>query len=207
MAKGRVVMGLLFFPRGGSAQVARYLVPALTDAGWDASLAAGSLGRPGEGTHAPTFYGGVDLRHVDYTAAVEAFERTGTSAVAAPVPVHPSFEDREGAPDVVLSAVDPTLAAHHAAVWEAPLRAAGAERATVFHLHHLTQQHDAARRLWPSVPLVAHLHGTEIKFLEAVDERAAVAHAAGTTLAAMPEVAAPGTPPPGGLDERQQLLW
>src|SRR5687767_15460670 len=99
-------MGLLFFPRGGSAQVARYLVPALEAAGWSASLVGGSLGRPGEGTHAPTFYGAVDLHHLDYTAAVEAFE-AGGSAVAAPVPMHPSFEDREGAPDVLLSAVDP----------------------------------------------------------------------------------------------------
>ncbi|MCI3948382.1 MAG: glycosyltransferase family 1 protein [Acidimicrobiales bacterium] len=199
-------MGLLFFPRGGSAQVARYLVPALTDAGWGASLVGGSLGRPGEGTHAPTFYGGIDLHHVDYTAAVEAFD-AGASAVAAPVPVHPSFEDRADVPDVVLSAVDPALAGHHARIWEAPLRAAGADGATVFHLHHLTQQHEAARRGWPSVPLVAHLHGTEIKFVEAVDERAALAHALGTTLAAMPELVAGGRPPPEGLDERQQDVW
>src|SRR5215216_1317311 len=112
-------MGLLFFPRGGSAQVARYLVPALTDAGWSASLVGGSLGGPGEGTHAPTFYGDLDLHHLDYTAAVEAFE-AGGSAIDAAVPMHPSFEDREGAPDVVLSAVAPTSAGHLAAVWEAP---------------------------------------------------------------------------------------
>src|SRR5829696_42320 len=100
-------MGLLFFPRGGSAQVARYLVPALSDAGWSASLVGGSLGRPGDGTHASTFYGGIDLHDVDFTAAVEAFEaEAGGSAVAAPVPMHPSFEDRPGAPDVVLSAVE-----------------------------------------------------------------------------------------------------
>ncbi len=199
-------MGLLFFPRGGSAQVARYLVPALADAGWDASLVGGSLGRPGEGTHAPTFYGDIDLHHLDYTAAVEAFE-AGGSAVAAPVPMHPSYEDREGAPDVVLSAVDPALAGHLAAVWEAPLRAAGADGATVLHLHHLTQQLDAARQGWPAAPLVAHLHGTEIKFLEAVDERAAVAAAVGTTLEAMPEVVATAGSPPGRLDERQADLW
>jgi len=48
-------MGLLFFPRGGSAQVARYLVPALEGAGWEAALVGGSLGVAGEGTHAPTF--------------------------------------------------------------------------------------------------------------------------------------------------------
>jgi glycosyltransferase involved in cell wall biosynthesis len=199
-------MGLLFFPRGGSAQVARYLVPALADAGWTPSLVGGSLGRQGEGTHAPTFYGEMDLHHLDYSEAVEAFARGG-SAVAAPVPMHPSYEDREGAPDVVLAAVDPALARHLAGVWEAPFRAAGAEDATVLHLHHLTPQHDAARRAWPSVPLVAHLHGTEIKFLEAVEERAAVAGAMGTTLEAMPEAVAAGAGPPGGLDEVQRTVW
>ena len=45
--KGRVVMGLLFFPRGGSAQVARYLAPCLSDAGWTVSLVTGSLGVAG----------------------------------------------------------------------------------------------------------------------------------------------------------------
>ena len=34
MNKGRVVMGLLFYPRGGSAYVVRYLSPALGRAGW-----------------------------------------------------------------------------------------------------------------------------------------------------------------------------
>ena len=54
------------------------------------------------------------------------------------------------------------------AVWEAPLRAAGADRADVFHLHHLTPQLDAAHRYWPHVPLVVHLHGTELKMIEAI---------------------------------------
>ena len=40
-------MGLLFFPRGGSAQVTRYLAAALADAGWAVSLVSGSLGCPG----------------------------------------------------------------------------------------------------------------------------------------------------------------
>ena len=31
----RVVMGLMFFPRGGSAQVARYLARSLPEAGWE----------------------------------------------------------------------------------------------------------------------------------------------------------------------------
>ena len=198
-------MGLLFFPRGGSAQVARYLAPALSDAGWDVSLVCGSVGEPGETTHAPTFFDGIDIQPVDYTAALRAFEAVG-SAIWAPVPMHPSYEDREDAPDVVLAAVDPALAPRLSSIWEAPLLAAGAGAADVFHLHHLTQQHDAVERRWPHVPVVAHLHGTEIKLIEAIDERAAVAAALGTTLAAMPGRRA-GDAVPTVLDEQQAEIW
>ncbi len=205
MTKGHVVMGLLFFPRGGSAQVARYLASALRDAEWSVSLVAGSLGPAGEETHAPTFFAGIDVDHLDYTAAVAAFEE-GLSAVAAPVPMHPSFEDREDAPDVVLAAVDPALAGHLSAVWEAPLAAAGADRAEVFHLHHLTPQHDAVARRWPQVPVVAHLHGTEIKLIEAIQQRSAVAAALGTTLTGMPDAALAGAQRRDRLNEQQVEL-
>jgi len=202
MATGRIVMGLLFFPRGGSAQVARYLAAALGDAGWSVALVTGSLGTSGQGTHAPTFFAGIDLQHLDYTAAVAAFE-TGASAVEAPVPMHPSYEDREGAPDPVLAAVDPALADHLSSVWEAAFAAAGSERADLFHLHHLTSQHDAVARRWPHVPLVAHLHGTEIKLIEAIEARAAVADALDLTLAAMPDAVDHATIDTSALDAQQ----
>ena len=77
MGQSRIVMGLLFFPRGGSAYVVRYLSPALARAGWSVSLAVGSLGRPGEEAHAPTFFDGLDVHFVDYTEAVRVFEAGG----------------------------------------------------------------------------------------------------------------------------------
>jgi D-inositol-3-phosphate glycosyltransferase len=206
MGARRVVMGLLFFPRGGSAQVCHYLCLALGDAGWTVSLVAGSLGRPGETTHAPTFFTGIDLHHLDFTDAIERFG-AGASAMEAPVPMHPSYEDREGAPDLVLSAVDPALADHLSASWEAPLASAGAGRADVLHLHHLTPQHDAAAHRWPDVPVVAHLHGTEIKLMEAILERAAIARGLGVTLAQMPESIAAGGIPVGRLDEHQLQVF
>jgi len=166
--------------------VTRYLAVALERAGWSVSLVAGSLGGPGDGTHAPTFFGGIDLQHLDYTPAVEAAS-AGGDPLAAPVPMHPSYEDRAGAPDAVLAAVDPGRAGHLAEVWEAPLAEAGAAEALILHLHHLTPQHDAVTRRWPGVPVVAHLHGTEIKFLEEVERRMAVAAALGQRLATMPE--------------------
>jgi glycosyltransferase involved in cell wall biosynthesis len=165
--------------------VTRYLSTALLAADWSVELVTGSLGEPGDDTHAPTFFAGIPVHHVDYSDAVRTFARGG-SAIAATVPMHPSYEDREDAPDVVLAAVPPALAAHLSSIWEPPFRAAGAAKADVFHLHHLTSQHDAVRRHWPEGVVVAHLHGTELKFLRAVNERVAFAKSVGTSLAGMP---------------------
>jgi glycosyltransferase involved in cell wall biosynthesis len=205
MVAGRVVMGLLFFPRGGSAQVARYLSAALVDAHWSVALVTGSLGEPGEFTHAPTFFGDAPLHYLDYSDAERAFA-AGGSAITAPVPMHPSYEDRENAPDVVFAAVPGELAEHLSSVWETPFRAAGADLADVFHLHHLTPQHDAVARHWPRGAVVAHLHGTEIKFIEAVNEREALARSVGTTLAGMPAWVRTNAGANSGLDEVQRSL-
>ncbi len=195
-------MGLLFFPRGGSAQVTRYLAVALQRAGWSVSLVAGSLGRPGDGTHAPTFFAGIPLRHLGYTAADQA-ARAGADPLAVPVPMHPSYEDRVDAPDVVLAAVDPARADRLVEVWEGPFGEAGAGEADLLHLHHLTPQHDAVHRRWSRVPVVAHLHGTEIKFLEEVERRVAVAAALGHRLTTMPEAVGATAPATAALDDRQ----
>jgi len=189
MGVGRVVMGLLFYPRGGSAYVVRYLSPALARTGWSVSLAVGSLGVAGDETYAPTFFDGLDVHFLDSTDAVRTFE-AGGDAIAAPRPMHPSYEDRADVPDVVFASVAPELAEHLSGAWESPLRAAGADDARVFHLHHLTPQLDAVRRWWPEVPLVVHLHGTELKLIESIRERVALAAALGETLATMPAAAA-----------------
>lgn len=189
MVRGQVVMGLWFFPRGGAAYVVRYLSPALTRSGWAVSLAAGSLGQPGEETHAPTFFNGQDVHVLDYTDAVRVFEQGG-DAIAAPQPMHPSYEDRPDVPDVVLASVPPELVEHLSSVWEGPMRAAGADQAEIFHLHHLTPQLETVYRLWPQTPLVVHLHGTELNLLEAIAERNALAAKLGQTLATMPTAAA-----------------
>ena len=49
------------------------------------------------------------------------------------------------------------------------LQAAGARDADVLHLHHLTPLHEAAARVAPGVPIVGHLHGTELLMLEAIE--------------------------------------
>jgi len=153
----RVVSGLFFFPRGGSAQVARALSRALAELGWAVTLAAGSLGRVGEQTHAPTFFGGVDLVTVDYSPGVGG------------VPFQPLYEDRSGAPDRVFAAVDDDAYERLVGVWVEALDRAGAARAELLHLHHLTPANEAALRAFPAVPVVGQLHGTELALLRAIE--------------------------------------
>src|SRR5260370_13889712 len=164
MVKGRVVMGLLFFPSGGSAYVARYLSASLLEAGWAVSLVCGSLDLPGAETHAATFFAGAEVHDVDYTDARDVF-RAGGNAIAAPLPMQPSYEDRVDTPDVVLSSVAPELAGHLSSVWEVPFAAAGTEGANVLHLHHLTPQHDAVARCWPSVPVRGRVRWTKLTLI------------------------------------------
>ena len=163
----RVLMGLLFFPRGGSAQVARYMARALPDAGWDVTLLTGSLGKEGEESHAPTFFEGIDVRAVDYSEAVEA-----PDPLAADPPMHPSYEDREDAPDRVFATVDDDLYERHVEFWKGRLEESGAREADVLHLHHLTPLNEAAARSFPETPVVGHLHGTELLMLHRIDEGA-----------------------------------
>ncbi len=158
-------MGLLFFPRGGSAQVARYLARSLPEAGWEVSIACGSLGAPGEPSHAGSFYEGLDVHALDYTRSADA-----PDPLAADPPFQPSFEDREGAPDRVFARVDDDAYERFVTTWERELAEAGAEGADVLHLHHLTPLNEAAERAFPDVPRVGHLHGTELLMLREIDE-------------------------------------
>src|SRR3954469_16045758 len=161
----RVVMGLLFFPRGGSAQVARYLARSLP--GWDVTIACGSLGAPSDPSYAGSFYAGLDVRALDYT-----------EWAAAPDPVaagfQPSYEDRPGAPDRVFAGVDEADYERLGELWERQLGAAGAGvagagEAHVLHLHHLTPINEAAERAFPDVPRIGHLHGTELLMLREIE--------------------------------------
>jgi len=157
-------MGLLFFPRGGSAQVARYLARSLPDAGWDVTIACGSLGSPGEESHAASFYEGLDVHPIDYTAAAEA-----PDPLAAEPPFQPSYEDRAGAPDRVFASVDDSALARLVTNWERQLDRARAGQADVLHLHHLTPINAAAERAFPQAPRVGHLHGTELLMLQEIE--------------------------------------
>lgn len=143
----------MFFPRGGSAHVARALAEELPAHGWDVTILSGSLGGRGVGD-AERFYAGLDVHAVDFAAG--------------DAPMHPSYEDRPDAPDRVFTAVDDAEYGRHVAAWAAALERVEAASFDVLHLHHLTPLHEAAARVAPEVPVVAHLHGTELLMLERI---------------------------------------
>jgi len=143
----------MFFPRGGSAHVARALATNLPASGWDVTILSGSIGGGGL-SDAERFYAGLDVHAVDFSSG--------------DAPMHPSYEDRPDAPDPVFAAVDDAEYERHVAAWSAALEHVGAARYDVLHLHHLTPLHEAAARVAPDVPVVAHLHGTELLMLERI---------------------------------------
>ncbi len=149
----------MFFPRGGSAHVARALAGELPAHGWDVTVVSGS----GAGhADARAFYAGLDVHPVDFDAG--------------DAPMHPSYEDRPGAPDVVFARLDDAACERHVEAWAVALAEAGAAEHDVLHLHHLTPLHEAAARVAPHVPVVTHLHGTELLMLEAIADGAGWEH-------------------------------
>src|SRR3712207_9064721 len=134
----------MFFPRGGSAQVIRCLSRSVRDHGWGPTSVAGSARDEAD---ASKFFDGLDVRPVDYSAALEADD-----PLRADPPMHPSYEDREGAPDRVFAKVDEEAYEHLVSAWERELRDAGAADADLLHLNHLTPMNEAAERAFPDVP-------------------------------------------------------
>ena len=109
-------MGLLFYPRGGSAQVASYLSHALNAQGWPVTLATGSLGPSGALGHAAEFFAGIETVPAYYDEAVARFD-AGGDPMDAPFPMQPSYERREGVPDRSFTQVSPEQGARMVAAW------------------------------------------------------------------------------------------
>src|SRR4051794_32755932 len=109
-------MGLLFYPRGGSAHVARNLATMLPAHGWDVTVLSGSVTSPGHPGDARSFYKGLDVRPVDMTRALQA-----PDPMAAEPPMHPSYEDRPGAPDRVFGLLDDEDAERQVRAWSRAL--------------------------------------------------------------------------------------
>jgi glycosyltransferase involved in cell wall biosynthesis len=136
--------------------VVRSLSRQLPANGWDVRILTGSIpGGPGD---ADSFYANLDVHAVDFTAG--------------DAPMHPSYEDRPGAPDRCFAMVDDAEYGDHIVAWEQALRDADVASFDVLLLNHLTPLNEAAARIAPQIPVVGHLHGTELLMLERIDDGA-----------------------------------
>jgi glycosyltransferase involved in cell wall biosynthesis len=162
----RLVSAVLFYPRGGSAHAARSLARGLGDQGWSVTLLAGSRSDLDSDGDAEAFYG--EVRPVRFDRALATDNPLAYEGPPGTAPIHPSFEDRPGAPDRVFAALDDDDYERQVRAWARELELGGAGDADVLHLHHLTPLNEAAARVAPQVPVVGQLHGTELLMLERI---------------------------------------
>lgn len=166
-----IVMGFYYFPRGGSAQVVRYLSRALVGTRWRPTLFAGSLGGPAENSNAHRFFGDIDCHSLDFSAAQSQW-RAGGDPMAELVPMPASYENKTGVPDRIFFDLDDAAYDRQVDSWKTFFAAHSEIAPTAVHLHHLTPMHEAVNVLWPDVPVITHLHGTELKMLASVHDGA-----------------------------------
>ena len=109
-------MGFYFFPRGGSAQVARYLCRALGDSKWAPSLFTGSIGSASDSSNATRFFSDIRCESLDYSAARSDWT-LGGDAMAASIPMAASYEDKPGVPDRIFLGLDDAAFDRQVASW------------------------------------------------------------------------------------------
>jgi glycosyltransferase involved in cell wall biosynthesis len=165
----KLVMGVYFYPRGGSAHVARALAREFERGGFEVTIAAGSRSDLGEHAVAESFYAGLDLRAVDFTPALESADPLHFHGGSGTAPMHGSYEDRPDAADPVLARLDNEAYELQVEAWTHELERAGAATADLLYLHHLTPLNEAAAREFAGVPILGHVHGTELLMLERID--------------------------------------
>ena len=165
----KVLMGIYFYPRGGSAHGARSLARELGHNGIEVTLVAGSRSDLGEVSLASAFYEGLDLRAVDFTPAVRSSDPLHYTGGLWTAPIHGSYEDRPGAVDPVLAGLDDAAFERQVEAWSAALVEAAADGVDVLYLHHLSPLNEAAARVLPGVPVIGHVHGTELLMLEQIE--------------------------------------
>jgi glycosyltransferase involved in cell wall biosynthesis len=165
----KVLIGAYFYPRGGSAHVCRSIALQLEGNGLEVSLLAGSRSDLGEEASAESFYAGLDLHPVDFTPAVSSTDPLHYRGDAGTAPIHGSYEDRPEAVDPVLAGFDDEEFELQVEAWSAALTEAATAGVDVLYLHHLTPLNEAAARVLPEVPVVGHVHGTELLMLEQIE--------------------------------------
>jgi glycosyltransferase involved in cell wall biosynthesis len=161
-----VVSATIFSPRGGSAHLLRTLVEGLRAQGCSVTLIAGSRSDLGPHGDATSFYG--DVHAVSFDLALASDAPLGFEGPPGSAPMHPSYEQRPDAPDSVFATLDDLEYERQVRAWSRELSDAGGPMADVLYLHHLTPLNEAAVRIAPRVPVVGHLHGTELLMLERI---------------------------------------
>ena len=146
--------------------MARGLFRGLRAMGWPVVLVAGSRGAVEPEADARAFYG--EVQAVDFGPALTSSDPIRFDGPPGTAPLHPSFEDRPGALDIAFAKLDELDYERHVRAWSRELERAGAGRADVLHLHHLTPLNEAAERVAAGVPVVGHMHGTELLMLERI---------------------------------------
>jgi len=164
----RVLMGVYFYPRGGSAHATRALARELRRQGLELTLVSGSRSDLGGGTDASEFYAGLDPIAVDFAPALASPQPLRFRGGAGTAPIHGSYEDRPGAPDAVLASLDDEAFELQVEAWQRALAGAAGDGVDLLYLHHLTPLNEAAARAFPDRPVVAHLHGTELLMMEEI---------------------------------------
>lgn len=155
----------IFFPRGGSAQVLRYLGREMRRHNISFDLSAGSMDGSGR-ADARVFYGDLCRDRVDYRSSADRYPHR--DAIAQDPPMHPSYEDKSNVPDRWFARVAPQLTDHLESFWKDWFSSARHQDLDIIHLNHLTPMQVGARASNPSTPIAATMHGTEIKFIQSL---------------------------------------
>lgn len=166
----RILMGIYFYPRGGSSHGARALARQLGRNRVEVTLVAGSRSDLGEAALASSFYEGLDLRTVDFTPAIRSADPLRYEGGPWTAPMHGSYEDRPGAVDPVLAKLDEAELELQVRAWADALERGAEGGVDLLYLHHLTPLNEAAARVLPDVPVIGHVHGTELLMLEEIEQ-------------------------------------
>jgi glycosyltransferase involved in cell wall biosynthesis len=164
----KLLMGVYFYPRGGSAHVNRALAWEFQRNDFEVTVMSGSRSDLGEHALASSFYSGLDLRTVDFMPALRSGDPLHFDGGPGTAPMHGSYEDRPDASDPVLASLDDEAYERQVEAWAEALELAGAAEADLLYLHHLTPINEAAARSFPGIPVLGHIHGTELLMLERI---------------------------------------
>jgi len=165
----KLLIGIYFYPRGGSAHATRALGRELGRNGVEVTLLAGSRSDLGEAALASSFYEGLDLSAVDFTPALRSADPLRHAGGTGTAPMHGSYEDRPDAADPVLASLGDEEFELQVDAWARSMSAAARGGVDALYLHHLTPLNEAARRSMPQVPVIGHVHGTELLMLEEIE--------------------------------------